>query len=326
MISTSGNAWWVLLTILVATTGNLMHAQDASPGTVKVFILAGQSNMQGKGSVKQFEELVKAKPDRYGQWWKDGKWAKRDDVFCALNENIGKLTLGFGHPPAQRMGPELAFGEVVGNVFNEPVVLLKTCWGGQSLGNDFRPPSSGGHGREFVLDDGVQWKVASTGWAYKEIFNIKRRRLDDIGATFPELKDRKYEIVGLIWFQGWNDLINDKLRAEYQTNMANFIRDIRKDLKIPNLPIVIGESGQGGDKPTPQVQQIRDAQKAVAEMPEFKGTVTFVKTSPYWRDTEPKYDGGYHFNGNSETYYDIGEAFGKAMLELLKLQPAAPAK
>lgn len=306
-----------LALLLILASADQAPGHDAPAGSVKVFLLVGQSNMQGKGSVKQFEEVVTANPQRYGAWWTDGHWTTRDDVWCALNDHIGPLTVGFGFPATQRIGPELAFGEVIGNAYTEPVVLLKTCWGGQSLGNDFRPPSSGGHGREFVLDDGISWKVASTGWAYKEIFNLIHKRLDSIGTTFPELNGRPWEIVGLVWFQGWNDLINDTFRAEYQTNLVHLIQDLRKDLKAPHLPIVIGESGQGGDKPSAQVQEIRRAQQAAAETPEFAGSVRFVPTAPFWRDTEPKYDGGYHYNGNAETYYDIGEAFGKAMLTLL---------
>ena len=316
---------WIAALSVLTIFGSMANGQEVPAGTVKVFILAGQSNMQGKGSVKQFEEVAKAKPDRYGQWWKNGEWAQRDDVWCAFNEKMGKLTPGYGWKLVERMGPELAFGEVVGNAFSEPVVLLKTCWGGQSLAVDFRPPSSGGSDRlPLNLEDGVSFKPGSVNWAYKEIFTLIHKRLDNIGTTFPELKDRKWEIVGLVWFQGWNDLIDANRRAEYKTNMVNFIRDIRKDLKIPNLPIVIGESGQGGDKMDANVRAIAEAQRAAAE--EFKGTVISVPTAPYWRDTEPKYDGGYHYNGNAETYYDIGEAFGNAMLGLMKVPPSKAAK
>lgn len=289
----------------------------AADKPVKVFLLVGQSNMQGKGSTSKFKELATTtKAARYGQWVKDGAFVKRDDVFCALNENIGKLTVGFGHPPQQRMGPELGFGDVVGNALEEPVVLLKTCWGGQSLAVDFRPPSSG-HDKPLDLTDGVSWKPGTQAWAYKEIFNLIHKRLDNLGATFPELKDKKWEFAGLVWFQGWNDHINAKFLDEYEKNLANFVRDIRKDLKALNLPIVIGESGFNGKNTNGQVQKLRAAQKSVADMPEFKGTVAYATTAEFWRD-ESHGDGGYHFNGNCETYYDMGEAFGKAMMELLK--------
>ena len=154
------------------------------------------------------------------------------------------------------------------------------------------------------------------GWAYKQIFNEKHKALDNIGETFPELAGREYEIAGLVWFQGWNDLINGKRTAEYEDNEVAFIKDIRKHLEVPNLPIVIGVAGQGG-KDNAKHQKFREAQAAPASMPEFKGTVAAVQTAPFWDDTV-HYNGGYHYNGSARFYFDAGEAFGKAMLELLK--------
>jgi len=99
--------------------------------------------------------------------------------------------------------------------------------------------------------------------------------------------------------------------------MAHFIRDLRKELKAPNLPVVIGVVGHGGDKPDAAGKEMREAQTAVAEMPEFKGNVIAVQMAPYW-DPTTKYDGGYHYNGSARFYYNAGEALGKAMLALLK--------
>jgi hypothetical protein len=294
-------------------------------GKVKVFILAGQSNMQGKGSIKHLEELVKAEPDKYGHLMKDGKWTERDDVWIFYGDlggrdrdRKGRLTVGYGLPKG-RFGPELGFGKVVGDAIEEPVLILKTCWGGQSLAVDFRPPSAGKWDKPFNPDDGVKWKPATTGWAYKQIFNEKHNCLDNLAQNFPELAGREYEIAGLVWFQGWNDLIDKKKVAEYQDNLAHFVRDIRKDLKVARLPIVIGVMGQDGDKAKANMLAMRKAQTDVAEMPEFKGSVVAVPTACYW-DPTTKYDGGYHYNGSARFFYSAGEAMGNAMLGLLKEQ------
>ena len=53
----------------------------------------------------------------------------------------GKLTVGYGSPKC--IGPELEFGTVVGDRYDEPVLLIKTAWGGRSLYRDFRSPSAG---------------------------------------------------------------------------------------------------------------------------------------------------------------------------------------
>lgn len=298
-------------------------AQDKKP--VKVFLLVGQSNMQGKGSADHLKELVKAEPEKYGHLMKGDEWAERDDVWIHFSSAgaerfghpaNGKLKMGFTYPP-RKVGPELGFGKVVGDAIDEPIVLLKACWGGQSLAVDFRPPSAGQWDREFNRDDGKSYKPATTGWAYKQIFNEMHKVLDDIGETFPELEGRKVEIVGLVWFQGWNDLINAKRSAEYEQNLVLFIRDIRKHLEAPDLPIVIGAAGHGGEATKESAKKFRAAQAAPAKMEEFKGTVAAVQTAPFW-DPEKHGDGGYHYNGSARFFYSAGEAFGEAMLKLLQ--------
>lgn len=296
---------------------------------VKVFLLVGQSNMQGKGSLEHLEQLVTSEPARFGHLKRDGKWIERDDVFVSFpqlgddrsKDMQGKLSVGYTWPQRVRVGPELSFGEVVGDAIDEPVLLLKAAWGGQSLDVDFRPPSAGWD-RPFDLANRDQWKPGSQGWAYKQIFNSIHITLDDLGAKIPELKGRPYEIVGLVWFQGWNDLINPARVDAYQANLVHFIRDIRKHLNRPSLPVVIGVMGQDGDKPADNMRKMRAAQTAPAEMEEFKGTVAAVPTAPYW-DPTVKHDGGYHYNGSARFYYDAGEAMGKAMLQLLESQSKA---
>lgn len=64
--------------------------------------------------------------------------------------------------------------------------------------------------------------------------------------------------------------------------MADFIRDVRQDLDVPQMPFVIGVMGVGGDQATGGASNIRQAMAAPAEMPEFKGNVAAVQTAPYW--------------------------------------------
>ena len=61
--------------------------------------------------------------------------------------------------------------------------------------------------------------------------------------------------------------------------MANFIRDIRKDLGVPNLPFVIAETGMSGPSENhPRALSLMLAQAAVAKYKEFQGNVAFVGT------------------------------------------------
>ncbi len=286
----------------------------AAEKPVKVFILAGQSNMAGTGFVKadpkrnggkgSLEYLVKdrATADKFKHLvGKDGKWVVRDDVWIHSFDRKGKLTVGFAGNGDQ-IGPELGFGHVVGDAIEEPVLLIKLAWGGKSLAKDFRPPSSGGE----------------VGPYYKEIVQRTKEVLGSLEKQFPELKGRGHELAGFGWHQGWNDRVNQAFNDEYEKNMANFIRDIRKDLGVKNLPFVIAETGMTGpEEKHPRALSLMKAQAAVAEYKEFQGNVAFVGTKAFWRDKEVSPTGqGFHWNTNAETYYLIGEAMGKAMMKL----------
>ena len=102
-------------------------------------------------------------------------------------------------------------------------------------------------------------------------------------------------------------------------NLSNFIRDIRKDLSVPNLPFVIAETGMSGHQEKhPRALSLMKAQAAVAKRKEFQGNVAFVGTKDFFRPKAESPSGqAYHWNNNAETYYLIGEGMGKAMLSLL---------
>jgi hypothetical protein len=293
---------------------------SAAAMPVRVFVLAGQSNMEGAGFIKadpkrnegkgSLEYLTKDKTtaDKFKHLLdKKGNWAVRDDVWVHYLGRKGKLTVGYG-AKEDRIGPELGFGHVIGDAYEEPVLLVKLAWGGKSLATDFRPPSSGGE----------------VGPYYKEIVDRTKAVLKDLKKEFPEFGDRKYELAGFGWHQGWNDRVNQAFNDEYEKNLANFIRDIRKDLRVKDLPFVIAETGMGGkEEKHPRALSLMKAQAAVAESPEFKGNVAFVGTKEFWREKEASPSRqGYHWNTNAETYYLIGEAMGTAMKKLCETKPA----
>ena len=115
-----------------------------------------------------------------------------------------------------------------------------------------------------------------------------------------------------------DDCINQAFNDQYEQNLANLIRDIRKDLGVPNLPFVIAETGMSGwEERHLRALSLMKAQAAVAKLDEFRGNVAFVGTRDFYRPKEVSPSGqAYHWNSNAETYYLIGEAMGKAMLQL----------
>jgi len=314
-------------------------AGTPAKGPVQVFVLAGQSNMEGHGKVEEGHDKVKGGQGslRYllkhppkgsrvdGLADADGQWVVRDDVWVWSTTDggeKGRLTVGFG--ARDTIGPEFGFGHVVGDALAEPVLIIKAAWGGKDLAVDFRPPSAGKV--TCRVGEKRQAKIAAepdlVGHYYRLMLQHVRDVMGNLGKEFPDLAGRSCEIAGFGWHQGWNDGCNAEFVKEYEVNLAHLIRDLRKAWKRPDLPVVIANSGFGGweNKQARRVDLMK-AQLAVADpakYPAFKGTVAAVETRGMWRPKEVSPSGqGYHWNHNAETHYLIGEAMGRAMLKLL---------
>lgn len=295
-----------------------LAAQDPPPGPLKVFLLAGQSNMEGQAVVDLDHPdhynggrgtlvEVLSRPElgaRFGHLRDpDGTWHERDDVWVwyrtAGDElKAGPLSIGFAvYPGRHHFGPELMFGHVVGEALDEPVLLVKAAWGGKSLARDFRPPSAGGE----------------TGPCYERILEELRAALAGLDERLPALAGLEPELAGLVWFQGWNDMIDEAATAEYEDNLVALVTDLRRDLDAPELPVVIAETGNCGNA------ALRAAQAAVATREELGGRVSFVPTAAFLRAAQdsPNTGHGHHWYGNAESYLLLGEAMGRAMVARL---------
>jgi len=314
-----------LLCIFVTTLFFLSVSIEANAAdTLKVFVLAGQSNMEGQGVVdldhpkyynsgKGILKNVMKNPERAKQYAHivdaAGDWVVRDDVSVRFRVKsgvkTGGLSIGFsGYDGKHHIGPEFQFGHIIGDAIEEPVLLIKTAWGGKSLYKDFRPPSAGGEVGEY----------------YKKMIAEVDQAFAQLPKEFPQFKNHKPQIVGFVWFQGWNDMYNDQALSDYEETLAHLIDDVRAEWKLPKLPVVIGELGNGGPKAGKNMLTIRAAQAATAKRKQFNGTVGFVETTAFARpaNESPNVGHGHHWFGNAESYFLIGDAMGKEMLKLLK--------
>ena len=306
---------WLLVSFVFAT--NNATAQ------LKVFILAGQSNMVGDGiiegvhTVGTLAHFVDQNPKHAYLQDTLGDWITRDDVWVRYQRNNGPLkkgplTVGFGFP--YRIGPELGFGISIGNYLDEQVLIIKTAWGGKNLAVDFRPPSSGG----------------TTGFYYSQIILEVNEALKQLSSEFPTYDGNGYELIGFAWNQGWSDGESQAFLNEYEVNMTNFISDIRQDLGVPNMKFVVVNTGIGGSTVVtndPWVKQLQThlipAQSNAANQPQFKGEVALADTRPFFRNaaiSPSKGEAIHHWNNNAESYYLIGEEIANQMKELMEGQ------
>ena len=285
---------------------------------LKVFILVGQSNMQGHAHVRTLEHIgmdPKTAPMLREIGNSEGKPKVSKDIRISYLSSggvkQGGLTTGFG-ASEEKIGPELTFGIYAQKLLDEPILIIKTAWGGKSLHTDFRPPSAGPYEfNENQIDsykrqkkdlDAVRAaKKEATGHYYRLMLGHVKMVLANIKGVYPDYDPTAgHELAGFVWFQGWNDMVDRGVYPNrdrkggydnYSAVLAKFIRDVRRDLQAPEMPFVIGVMGAGGpvDKYLAGQkryagihQNFRDAMAAPASLPEFKGNVATVLTENYW--------------------------------------------
>jgi hypothetical protein len=321
--------YYLLLSVSVAILPFWLARANPVLGTgkpVKVFILAGQSNMQGQAAVSTIDYIgddpntapvLKEMRDR------DGDFRLVKDTWISYlthgrgtptGEGIGQLTAGFGArtDPTRdggKIGPEFTFGIYMQKALRQPILIIKTAWGGKSLHTDFRPPSAGPYefnGSEIasikkrgrILEEERAKKEAATGLYYRLMIDHVKYVVSDIKRVYPDYdEDQGYEIGGFVWFQGWNDVVDSGVYPrrgqpggydKYSEWLAMLIRDVRRELNAPNMPFVIGVLGTNGpiENMEKRYQAIhatfRQAMAAPAALPEFRGNVMAVHTAPYW--------------------------------------------
>lgn len=330
------------LLALLAAPAAARAAAEAPP--VLVYLLAGQSNMEGKAkvSVMDYQAAQPATQALWAPFRHADTWAERDDVLVKFLTRRGRLTVGFGSPGC--IGPEFGFGQVLGDRYPQPVLLIKAAWGGRSLYRDFRPPAAGLPPRaalDKMLADLQKRNPKATeedvkapfGASYRAMLDEYRTTMKNLATEFPALAGKRTELAGLVWFQGWNDMISAEATAEYAANLGHFVRDVRKDLGAPALPVVVGEMGVDGDKANDGVKRFKAAQAAGVDKPEFKGNVALVKTDVLWdAEADAIYRKGwrenleawnrvgsdypYHYLGSPRTMLAIGRALGEAAVAL----------
>ena len=316
------------ITITLITTFLLAIQLHAKP--LKVFILAGQSNMEGHAEVRTFDYIGKdplTAPLLKEMRNPDGTPRVCDKVWMsyltgpydgsANGEGLGKLTAGFGARGDQptkdggKIGPEFTFGIYMEKQLSEPILIIKTAWGGRSLNTEFRPPSAGqyklpkeiqelwdkhpqgAHGIP-KAEDRKKWqadKDAASGVFYRMMVDHVKKVLADPKRVCPDYDEKAgYEVAGFVWLQGFNDLVDGTTYPGpdqpgkydlYSDLLAKFIRDVRKDLSAPKMPFVIGVLGVDGESKN---VNFRKAMAAPAALPEFKGNLVAVETAPFWDD------------------------------------------
>ena len=236
-----------------------------------------------------------------------------------------------------KIGPEYGIGNALGNAVDAPVLILKSCIGNRSLGWDLLPPGS----QQYQYNDGsTQWTYAGYGdspnrwetgttpvpitWKagvqYDGDIRNAKTVLNNLSTYFPG--ETEYEIAGFFWWQGDKDRYDASYASRYEQNLVHLIDQLRVEFDAPNANFVCATLGQTaiGDTTPANDVAILDAQLAVSDpvlYPQFKDNVATVYSHPLSLGGASNS----HYNGNAETYMNVGEAMGDSMVSMLRTLP-----
>jgi hypothetical protein len=330
---------------------------------VKVFILMGQSNMLGFGKIAgttdgTLEHAVKTEKMYPFLVDEAGNWTERKDVrnvrvMVGRGGGMGVHNNEWMTITGKAIGPEIGIGHHVGNVLDEPVMILKSCIGNRGLGWDLLPPGSERYLAEFTDKAGTKTTKVMAGYKdkpdmwdadpakglateppkewldkngkpiewyagkqYDDDTANAKKALSELATYYPEAT--KFEVAGFCWWQGDKDRYNEAHAANYEKNLVQLIKALRKDFNAPNAPFVLATLGQTEKGATGNDGKILDAMLAVdgesGKYPEFKGNVSTVYAHPLSMGGASNG----HYNGNAKTYMNVGLGMGEAMAKLLK--------
>lgn len=329
----------------LAVLCGILLTGPAQAEKVKVYIMMGQSNMLGFGTVGPADkegtlEHAIANDGLFPYLKEGGSWVTRDDArYAFIMSGKERANDWLQTPTKGKFGPELGFGFMVAEANEAPVLMLKSCIGNRSLGWDILPPGSERFehvdpkdGKTYVYPgykDEVRhsrWEKGNTpappnhGWyagkQYDDDVAGAKQILANLDKYYPGAEG--YEIAGFVWWQGDKDRYDAGHAARYEQNLIQLIKALREEFDAPNANVVIAtlgqtEKGAGGNE-----GMILNAMLAVdgdlGQYPEFEGNVKTVYT-------HPMHQGGAsnsHYGGNGKFYMLVGEALGKAMVELEK--------
>ena len=210
----------------------LFHCQSTPIPTIRVFLLAGQSNMAGHG--RYLPDSLRTLPPRIG-------------LYCQTNQRTPVQR--FQYEATTSFGPEVMLAEKLATAFpQDSILLLKCAKSGASLYNAFHPQGSSPERAAVVNSDS-----AFNDW-YAELIQLAHSHSDSVICSME----------ACFWMQGERDSRYGRAADAYDENLQQFIHALRNDLEAPHLAFISGRVNPPANGRYPHRNQVR---RAIESMP-----------------------------------------------------------
>lgn len=299
--------------LLVGALASTTSVASAAP--IKLFVMAGQSNMVGYGDGAALPPALGDQPDVWYDHYNPD--ARNGGPYAGATSTAFEALRPMG--TNQRYGPELTFGRALADAFpGQTIAIVKMSQGGTNIfehwGRGLPADSDPMYAYKSQLYHALLGALDSAAGTQDLAYPDEVTRLDNAIARL-EADGLDYELAGLLWMQGENEATGSAA-FDYEGLLTGFISALREDLGAPSLPFVIGRisdnlyASNGGPIPAggdAQIDAVRAAQVAVADA---DAEVEWVDTD----DLDARPNDAWHFS--SEAYQILGQRMADAYIAL----------
>lgn len=189
--------------------------------------------------------------------------------------------------------PEISFTPTLEKAFpDDELIIVKSAQGGQPIRRWLK---------DWKAPEGADVKMVKLGDLYEDLMTKVK----------AASKDKTFDSISFVWMQGERDA-REKLSEVYEKSLLDLIGLVRKDLKRPDMTVVIGRLSDCS-KGNTWWDQVRSAQESAAKK----------DSRSAWVDTDDLNGDSNALHYTKDGYAELGRRFADKTIELLKKQPVA---
>jgi hypothetical protein len=212
-----------LTALALSATGACAQAEP------RTYVLAGQSNMSGRGLTDDLTPAERAPDPTIRLYGNDGRWRVAAEPIDSAQGQVDAVS----EDRIAAVGPGLFFARALRAAGAGPLALVPCAKGGSSIGR-WKP----GGGRDTLY-----------------------------GSCLARAREAGGEIAGVVWYQGETDAEKTNAAPAWRRAFEALVKSLRDDLGGERLPIVLVQLADApaqreGSRPYPSWTAIQAAQAA----------------------------------------------------------------